>query len=149
MDISTNENYYALITSDSKQNKAYKIFQNRINEKKFPLYLRTPYLENIKKEDKVIFYIAGTSKDAQSFVAKSNIKTVEIVKELTVDADKHKNLVNRYLILENIIVFERAKQIRPIIEKLDFITNKLNYGVYLVGGVVKLNAKDFNTILNS
>jgi heptaprenylglyceryl phosphate synthase len=143
------KNYYILVTSDFEQVSAYKIFENRLKEKKFPLYLKTPHLENIKQNDEVIFYIAGINENAQSFVAKSNIKSVEIVKELLVDADKKKNLVNRYLILESTTLFEKPKSIRPIIEKLDFIRKKLNFGAYLVGGVVKLDDKDFNTILNS
>lgn len=142
-------NYYILVTSDFERVSAYKIFENRIKEKRFPLYLKTPYLENIKQNDEVVFYIAGTNENAQSFVAKGNIRTVEIAKELLVDADKQKNLVNRYLILESIILFKKPKLIRPIIEKLDFIRKKINFGAYLVGGVVKLHNKDFNTILNS
>ena len=76
------KNYYILVTSDFEQVSAYKIFENRLKEKKFPLYLKTPHLENIKQNDEVIFYIAGINENAQSFVAKSNIKSVEIVKEL-------------------------------------------------------------------
>lgn len=143
------KNYYALITSDSAEVKAYEIFQNRIKENRFPLYLKTPYLETIKKNDEVLFYIAGRNMHSQSFVAKSRVKEVEVLKDLYVDADNTKRIVNRYLLFENIIVLEKPKLIKPIIERLDFIRVKQNFGTYLVGGVVKLNDKDFNTILNS
>lgn len=143
------KNYYALITSDSAQVKAYEIFQNRIKENRFPLYLKTPYLNNIKKNDEVLFYLAGKNIHSQSFVAKSIIKEVEILKDLFVDADNTKRIVNKYLLFEDIIVFKKPKPIKPIIELLDFIRIKKNFGTYLVGGVVKLNDKDFNKILNS
>ena len=44
-------NYYFHLTSDSLKESAIDIFNKRIEEKKYPLYLRTPNLNEIKDDD--------------------------------------------------------------------------------------------------
>lgn len=143
------KSYYILVTSDYHQTTAYEIFINRIKEKKFPLYLNTHNLKIIKKDDEILFYIAGKNFNSQSFVAKSVIDKIEILKEVIIDADKNKNIVNRYLILKDVEIFKEIKKIKSILNDLNFIKVKRFYGAYLVGGVIKINNEDFNKIINS
>jgi predicted RNA-binding protein len=139
-------NYYCLVTSDSLKESAIDIFNKRIEEKKYPLYPRTPNLNEIKEEDEVIFYIAGSGKERQSFVGQATIQKVETPREFLVDPDKDNYEVIKYLWFKKIKIFETSKNIQSIINKLDFVKNKKNYGTYLMGGVRKLNQKDFNFI---
>ena len=143
------KNFYILVTSDYNEKNAYNIFKNRIKEKKFPLYLRTPNLEIIKKYDEILFYIAGKYMNAQSFVGKSIVEEIEISKEIEVDADKITNEVSRYLIFKDIEEFKEAKKIKFILNELNFIINKKHYGAYLLGGVIKISDNDFKKILKS
>lgn len=143
------KNFYILITSDYNQKSAYEIFKNRLREKKFPLYVRTPNLDTISIDDEILFYIAGKNLNAQSFVGKSTISQIQISKELIVDADKTKNLVNRFLIFKDIELFKNSKKIKVILNELNFIKIKKHYGLYLLGGVVKINKDDFQKILNN
>jgi hypothetical protein len=143
------KSYYILVTSDYHQTTAYEIFINRIKEKKFPLYLNTHNLKIIKKDDEILFYIAGKNFNSQSFVAKSVIDKIEILKEVIIDADKNKNIVNRYLILKDVEIFKEIKKIKSILNDLNFIKVKRFYGAYLVGGVIKINNEDFKKIVNS
>jgi hypothetical protein len=143
------KNFYILVTSDYNEKNAYNIFKNRIKEKKFPLYLRTPNLEIIKKNDEILFYIAGKYMNAQSFVGKSIVEEIEISKEIEVDADKITNEVSRYLIFKDIEEFKEAKKIKFILNELNFIINKKHYGAYLLGGVIKISDNDFKKILKS
>ena len=143
------KNFYILVTSDYNEKNAYNIFKNRIKEKKFPLYLRTPNLEIIKKNDEILFYIAGKYMNAQSFVGKSIVEEIEISKEIEVDADKITNEVSRYLIFKDIEKFKEAKKIKFILNELNFIINKKHYGAYLLGGVIKISDNDFKKILKS
>jgi hypothetical protein len=143
------KNFYILVTSDYNEKNAYDIFKNRIKEKKFPLYLRTPNLEIIKKDDEILFYIAGKYANAQSFVGKSFVEEIEISKEIEVDADKITNEVSRYLIFKDIEEFKEIKKIKFILNELNFIINKKHYGAYLLGGVIKISDNDFKKILNS
>lgn len=143
------KNFYILVTSDYNEKNAYNIFKNRIKEKKFPLYLRTPNLEIIKKDDEILFYIAGKYMNAQSFVGKSIVEEIEISKEIEVDADKITNQVSRYLIFKDIEEFKETKKIKFIVNELNFIVNKKHYGAYLLGGVIKISDNDFKKILKS
>lgn len=140
------KNYYCLTTSDSRQEHAFNIFKNRIEEKKFPLYLKTPHLNKIREKDQVIFYIAGESKNSQTFVASAEVALIDNIIDTIIDPDKTKYIVVKYLVLENILIFEKPKKIRPILDKLKFIKNKKHYGTNLVGGVTKIYAEDFSII---
>lgn len=140
------KNYYCLITSDARYEIAYEIFEKRIEEKKYPLYLRTPHLNEIKEKDEVVFYIAGNNTNSQTFVASAEIATINNLTDVVVDPDKKNNVINKYLILEKILIFKEPKQIKPIIDKLKFIKNKKHYGTNMVGGVTKIYLEDFNTI---
>jgi len=141
-------NYYCLVTSDSLKESAIDIFNKRIEEKKYPLDPRTPNLNEIKDDDEVMFYIAGAGKERQSFVGQAIIQKVETPKEFLVDPDKDNYEVIKYLWFKKIKIFETSKNIQSIIDKLDFVKNKNNYGTYLMGGVKKLTQKDFNLIIS-
>tara|TARA_Y100000294_G_scaffold141801_1_gene135839 strand:- start:438 stop:869 length:432 start_codon:yes stop_codon:yes gene_type:complete len=141
-------NYYCLVTSDSLKESAIDIFNKRIEEKKYPLYPRTPNLNEIKDDDEVVFYIAGAGKERQSFVGQAIIQKVETPKEFLVDPDKDNYEVIKYLWFKKIKIFETSKNIQSIIDKLDFVKNKNNYGAYLMGGVKKLTQRDFNLIIS-
>jgi hypothetical protein len=140
------KNYYCLITSDARYEIAYEIFRKRIEEKKYPLYLRTPHLNEIRKKDEVVFYIAGGNTNSQTFVASAEIALIDNLTDTIVDPDKKKNIVIKYLTLENILIFKEPKKIKPIIDKLSFIKNKKHYGTNLAGGVTKINREDFDII---
>lgn len=142
------KNYYCLTTSDLRQEEAFNIFKKRIEEKKFPLYFRTPYLNKIKEKDEIIFYIAGKSTNAQTFVASAEISLVDNLTDTIIDPDKTRNVVIKYLMLENILIFKQPKKIKSILDKLKFIKNKKHYGTNLVGGVTKIFPEDFITINN-
>lgn len=140
------KNYYCLTTSDSEFEIAFEIFRKRIKEKKHPLYLNTPHLKEIKEKDEVVFYIAGKKKNSQTFVASAEIYFIDNFTDTVVDPDKKRNLIIRYLNLENILIFKEPKKIKLIIDKLNFIKNKKNYGTNLVGGVTKIYREDFDII---
>ena len=61
-------------------------------------------------------------------------------------ADKNKYVLEKYLLFENIILFKAPIHIKAIINQLEFIKNKTNFGVYLMGGVSKITENDFNLI---
>ena len=140
------KNYYILGTSDSSTKNAYSILMKRLDEKKYPLYTRTPHLHRIQDNDAVVFYLAGKKDKAQNFLAESVISSVETSNELLIDPDKERYVVEKYLILDKIKIFKAPIHIKSIITKLDFIVNKSNYGVYLMGGVKKISENDYKLI---
>ena len=54
----------------------------------WPIYNKTPQLINIKKDKKVLFYIAGTNNFAQNFIANALIDEVVDLKETTIDPNQ-------------------------------------------------------------
>ena len=140
------KNYYCLGTSDSTNENAIDILKRRIDEKKYPLYKKTPFLNDIKKNDEVVFYVAGRKNKSQNFIAFSVIQSVEIPNETLIDPDKNKYVLEKYLLFENISLLKTPIHIKAIINQLEFIKNKTNFGVYLMGGVSKITEGDFNLI---
>ena len=140
------KNYYVLGTSDSSTKNAYNILMKRLDEKKYPLYTKTPHLHRIQTNDEVVFYLAGKKDKAQNFLGEAIISSVETSSELLIDPDKERYVVEKYLILDKIKIFKAPVHIKSIITKLDFIINKSNYGVYLMGGVKKISENDHKLI---
>jgi len=142
------KNYYILITSDSSDLEALAIFKKRIAEKKWPLYEKTTHLKKIATQDEIVFYLAGKGSNAQTFIGTAVVNDIHLNDNLLVDPDKDRNVVNRYIILNKIITFPNPIKIKSILDKLQFIKNKKNYGAYLIGGVAKFNEQDFLKISN-
>jgi hypothetical protein len=90
--------------------------------------------------------VAGRKNKSQNFIAYSVIKSVEAPNETLVDPDKNKYILEKYLLFENIILLKTPIHIKAIINQLEFIKNKTNFGVYLMGGVSKITEGDFNLI---
>jgi predicted RNA-binding protein len=118
----------------------------RLDEKKYPLYTRTPHLNRIQSNDVAVFYLAGKKDKAQNFLGEAIISSIETSSELLIDPDKERYVVEKYLIIDKIKIFKTPVHIKSIITKLDFIINKSNYGVYLMGGVKKISENDYKLI---
>ena len=139
--------YYCLVTSDTETKFARDIINSRLKEKKYPLYKKTPFLNEIKKNDDVVFYLAGKGENSQSFVATAKILSIETINNTAViDPDNNNKIVIKYLNLDNINFFEKKINIKSILDNLNFIKNKKHYGVTLVGGVSKIKYEDFKII---
>ena len=139
--------YYCLVTSDTETKFARDIINSRLKEKKYPLYKKTPFLNEIKKNDEVVFYLAGKGENSQSFVATAKILSIETIDNTTViDPDNNNKIAIKYLNLDNINFFEKKINIKSILDNLNFIKNKKHYGVTLVGGVSKIKYEDFKII---
>ena len=144
------ESFYCLTTSDANSD-AYSIFKRRIEEKKWPMYWQTKFQSVIKPDDKLIFYIAGVNKFRQCFVGSAEVNSVERISstsESTVDPDKLQAQVTSYVHLTNIKLFKKEVFIKSILNNLNFIENKKNYGLYFVGGVTKIDQASNSFILD-
>ena len=111
-------------------------FLERIRTKKWPIYKRTSNRLNIKKGDKILFYLAGSPrrKIVASAVLNSNLK--EDGEEFSV-------------VVYKIKIWKIQVPIKPFIESLEFIKNKVKWGVFMQGAIVKITDTDYNTIMES
>jgi len=112
-------------------------FEKRVNEKKWPIFNRTPNRRSLMKDDLVVFYKAGV-KNAQEFIGKA---------ELDSEAGKA-GIINYAVKLKNIEVWKNGVDIKHMLHELIFIGNTSLWGIYMQGGVRRITEKDYNTIVS-
>ena len=138
--------YYCFITSDNNES-AYDIFLKRIKEKKWVTYLKTLKYSSLKENDEIIFYIAGSSINRQTFVGTAMIEKVNLTKNNpAVDPDNIKKEITSIIDFKNINIFKNPIKVQDLIERLEFIKNKYNWGMFFHGGIREINKKDFELI---
>ena len=110
-------------------------FLTRASSGKWPIFKRTVNRNELEKGDNVIFYLGGSNnkKIMGHAVVGSGLEVNG--DEFTVD-------------LSDVHIFDKPILMSSILESLMFIRNKKNWGAYLQGGVVRLQKKDYVTILS-
>jgi len=111
-------------------------FLERIKTKKWPIYKRTNNRLNIKKEDRVLFYLAGSHRRKIVADAKLGSNLKENGEEFSINLSK-------------ISLWKKQILIKPFVESLEFIKNKEKWGVFMQGGIVKISDKDFEILLKN
>tara|TARA_Y200000002_G_C22666555_1_gene658226 strand:+ start:848 stop:1279 length:432 start_codon:yes stop_codon:yes gene_type:complete len=133
-----------LITSDSDNGQALDTLESRLLLKKWEIYQKTNLRRQFEVNDIVLFYIGGVGKLSQHFYGEG------IIKNITLENESYSEIsnVNIYstLSLYKIRTYENPVPIKNILNKLNFIKNKLYYGVYLNGGVRIINEKEYELI---
>tara|TARA_B100000963_G_scaffold10866_1_gene8429 strand:- start:384 stop:839 length:456 start_codon:yes stop_codon:yes gene_type:complete len=139
--------YLILVSSDGRKT-GLEIFRDRIKKNRWPIYDKTPQLLNVKVGKNVIFYIAGTGENKQSFVGTARIKKRIYSESNMLDPNQEFRKVIFFIEFENLKLFDKSINIKDHIEKLDFIKNKEKYGLYFQGGVCKIDEVSHNYIID-
>ena len=140
------KNFFCFVTSDSNKT-AHDILLKRIKDKQWVTYEKTQH-SLLKKEDEIIFYIAGKNIYKQSFLGRAQIENVEKPHEAIIDPDNPKKEVFMIIRLKKIIIFKNPILVKEIINNLDFIKNKKNWGMFFHGGIREIEKKDFDFMVN-
>ena len=140
-------NYLIFISSDGKRS-GFDIFNERVQENKWPIYNKTPQLRNVKEGKNVVFYIAGAGEKRQSFIGSAKIKSIVDNKNTTVDTNQEFKQVLFHVEFKELKIFDKDVNIRDHIDNLDFIENKEKYGLYFQGGICKIDQISYNYIQN-
>tara|TARA_B100001142_G_C14104359_1_gene566523 strand:+ start:244 stop:693 length:450 start_codon:yes stop_codon:yes gene_type:complete len=140
-------NYLIFVSSDGKK-AGLDIFNERIEENKWPIYSKTPQLQNVKEGKNVVFYIAGAGDKKQSFIGYAKIKKIIENKVSGIDPNQEFKQVLFYVQFEGLKIFKNEILIKDHIDNLDFIKNKEKYGLYFQGGICKINKKSYEYIIN-
>ena len=111
------KNFFCFVTSDSNKT-AYDILLKRIKDKQWVTYEKTQHTL-LKKEDEIIFYIAGKNIYKQSFLGRAQIENVEKPHEAIIDPDNPKKEVFMVVMLKKIIIFKNPILVKEIINNLD------------------------------
>ena len=137
--------YLIFISSDGKKT-GFDIFNDRIKENKWPIYVKTPQLQNVSVGKNVVFYIAGTGEKRQSFIGTAKIKKIVNNNNTNLDPNQEFKQILFHVEFENINIFNKSISIKDHIDNLDFIKNKEKYGLYFQGGICKINKQSFEYI---
>jgi len=110
---------------------------------------RTPNRRELLTGTKIVFYQAG--KEGQKFIGTAEIsKNIYPLSEEEIVKRKLQSVLfdGEYVILlKNIISWKQPKPIQDLVGRLDFIKKEKIYGVYLQGGVRKIEALDYKKII--
>ena len=140
-------NYLIFISSDGKKS-GFDIFNERVQENKWPIYNKTPQLKNVKEGKNIVFYIAGDGEKRQSFIGSAKIKSIIDDKNTAVDANQEFKQVLFHVEFKELKIFDKDIKIKDHINNLDFIKNKEKYGLYFQGGICKIDQQSFEYIHN-
>ena len=110
---------------------------------------RTPNRRELLTGTKLVFYQAG--KEGQKFIGTAEIsKNIYLLSEEEIAKRKLQSVLfdGEYaILLKNIISWKQPKPIQDLVGRLDFIKKEKIYGVYLQGGVRKIEALDYKKII--
>ena len=115
---------YILVVNDTDAE-----IDKRLRGKSWPVNARTPHTRNIREGDRFVVYRGG--KEGHMFIATA------------IAAGQVKDA---HIPLRDSHVMKKPVSIGGLLDTLSIIKNPHHYGVYLVGGIVRINEVDYATI---
>lgn len=147
-------NYWIFVISNVRPNRVTfensKKFKNLLSKNPYwGLSSRTQYVNQLEKNDKGVFYLAG--EDSHSFIASFEIDSEAY--KLSIEEKKKLNPDLTYFSsscvnIRNIKVFKKPVKIYELLKLLDMTRNQTAYGYLLQGGVRKITEGDYKKIAN-
>jgi len=122
--------------TDFNTGSIYKVFGMIRGSGKWPIGKKTLHRNELSENDKVLFYQGGEG-------GKKIVGGAELASSLIRD----ENNIFDFVIIRNIKLWEKPVEIKTVLEELSFIINKMYWGLYLQGGVIKIPEKDYKVIL--
>ena len=113
-------------------------FNRRMDDKSWPIHNYTANRKKIQSGDKILFYKAGVGN-------KNILGSAEIVSEIKPKAGTEDYTVS----LDKIDIWKKSALMKPMVENLNFVENNQQWGRYMQGGVIKINEKDYQTIISN
>jgi hypothetical protein len=149
-------NNYLLLASDGMDANggsypALKILRYRLSNKIWGMNKRTWHRNEIKKDDNVIFYVAGRGVMHGNIMARAVIKDVKYYSRVynsTYSNDSFSvEIPEKIIILGGVEYFKKNVNLKSLLGKISFLPLKKKWGIYLQGGARKISNKDFELIL--
>ena len=144
-------NYFITVTSDQidlneKIVSAHKIISRRIKRKKFPIYDATTYRDKIKVGDICYMYLAGQKENKHHILGSFKVKEIILNERIVEFDDVLSSIPYKYLVMGDAKVFAKPLYVKAIIEELEFIKNKIKWGVFFQGGIRKIGENDMKLL---
>ncbi|MBD3193183.1 MAG: EVE domain-containing protein [Candidatus Heimdallarchaeota archaeon] len=135
--------------TDEENFESEKILEKRMKDKFWGLGEKTPNRKNLKKGDKIVFYLGSPKK---YFAGTATLATPSVdlsdkeQKELGQGIDFFSPKLGVYL--KDVKKFKSPVPIENLIVHLDFIENKAYWGAHLQGAIRKIPKEDYDLITN-
>lgn len=126
---------------------AIDVLRYHFSRKVWPFYEYTRHKRNIKKGDRLLFYLAGMGTDAQTYVAHALAESDVGGAKVRLPAEWHTPRVCYGLALGEIQYLDKPVPIRNILSKLSFIHTSKKWGAYMQGGCSQITKQDFDLIM--
>jgi hypothetical protein len=132
--MAANESYWIFVVPadsiESTLNRAVIISE-------WPIGKRTRYKKLLKKGDKVVVYVSG-------------IKDPVFVASFEIDSYLQKGEVigSDFVKISSILTWWREVEVRPLINRLGFIKNKVRWGGQFQSGIVRITKSDYQVIID-
>jgi hypothetical protein len=134
-----------------EKRNARDVLYSRLSTLSWPLNSRTRYQARLRAGDKVLFYVAGVQDpDRYSILAKAKLAGPRMQVSRRIDATQEwlgpLGPVSMVVPLEKPEWLTSPVEVKPLIERLRFISNKVNWGNHFRGGIVAVTAEDFDLL---
>jgi predicted RNA-binding protein len=144
--------YYIIVVADNKgvgeDLSSREIFDLLLPLQVWDFHESAAGIKGLGKGDKLVFYLGGLKN--QVFAGMASVAS-DIYRKSEKEPDplrtKGKTNFGKRIQLEGVHVFERPLQIKGLIDKLDFIKRKDNYGLYIRRTAVSVPEADFDMIV--
>ena len=109
---------------------------------------RTPYKKLYQRGDRVLFYVAGTK--ARYFkgcalisgpIAPATDQEKLAAEDLGLEGFEER------IPLESVVLWEKTPLLKPLVEDLEFIKDKQNYGLHLRQAAAQISNSDYDLIV--
>jgi hypothetical protein len=136
-------------SSESESYTARQIYQQRMQDRFWGLGTRTQNRKNLRKGDKVVFYIA---RPEQVFAGTAELASdcfdLNSQEQRALSHDSPFFTAEHGVRLEAIETWERSRPMAPLSPMLNFIKNPRQWWTHLQGGVRQVDETDYTTIVS-
>lgn len=140
-------NFYITVTSDQidlDENivSANDILMRRIKNRIFPIYNSTGHKDKIQVNDLCYFYVAGKKYNKHHILGSFRIKEIILNNSNEEFEDVLSTIPYKNLLMDDIKLFPKPIYVKEIIQELEFIKNKVKWGIFFQGGFKKIGQND-------
>lgn len=133
---------------------AREIIANRLAKGVWPLTSKTRLIDQLRTDDKILFYAAGRDDPDQSKVlAKGRLASRTKKSNRIIDRSREWLGVvtpTRYCVeLKDTEWLESEVSVRAYRTELEFITNEQHWGLHMMGGVTRITSDDYHCLIQN
>ncbi len=144
-------NHFILCASDCEHyngttEPALSIAQDRLIQKKWPIYPKTRNRKSFQVGDKCLVYIGGLKNLGGFLIGEFEIQSIDENKrkEPVDNVDLYTGIPDKLLIIRDYKVYQKPREAKPILKKMPFFPkNEKKWGVILIGGCRKVTKDQY------